>query len=146
MNATGVVALVSLSSCSSLGSSLLPSGLADALGNVTGLSSAIGDFKSSLGSSLGSGLDAAGLGQLKDFASQAGDLGQVVGGFKDKVSEAAADPLAAISNQLGEMGGFDVDALKNLPGADQLKAVTGFADSASDVGRATNDFLAQFGG
>ena len=92
------------------------------------------------------GLDAVGLGQLKDYASQAGDLGKTIGGFKDQVSVAAANPLGAISSQLGKMGGFDVDALKSLPGGAQLDAVKGFASSASGVGSATSEFLKAFGG
>ena len=141
--AAGAVVLVSLSGCSSLGSSLLPGGLVDALGSVTGLSSSVSEFAGSLGSA---GLDAAGLGQLEGFVGQAGDLGKTIGGFKDQVAAAAANPLGAIGDQLGQMGNFDVSALQGMPGAEQLSAVNGFADQASGVGSAASDFLKQFGG
>ena len=138
---TGAAVLVSLSSCTSLASSLLPAGLGDVLGNVTGLTSKIGDWKSGLGAAL----DGTQLGALKGFVESAGQMGDKLGGFSDLVTEAARDPLATIGSKLGDLGNFDVSSLQNLPGADQLGRVNEFADSAADLGSLTTDFLSQFG-
>ena len=50
--------------------------LANALGEITGFSTNIANWQSKLGGMV----DSAGLGQLKEFASQAGNLGDTVKG------------------------------------------------------------------
>jgi hypothetical protein len=134
--------LVTLTSCSSLGDSMLPAGLGDVLGNITGFSTEIGEWTSGLGSML----DTSALGKLQGYVDQAGELGDTVSGFQGMVSDAMADPLGTIGGKLTEMGSLQVDKLANLIPAEQMSAVQGFAQSAEDVGALTNDFLAQFGG
>ena len=138
----GAAVLVSLSSCASVAGSLLPAGLGQVLGNVTGLTSQIGNWQSTLGSAL----DGTQLGALRGFVESAGQMGDRVTGFTDVVSEAARNPLEAIGSRLGDLGNFDVSALQNLPGADQLSRVKEFTGSATDLGAVTTDFLSQFGG
>ncbi len=134
-------ALLAFSACSSMGSMALPAGLTDALVQVTGLSGKIDAFKSGLDGML----DSTGLGKLQDLASEAGNLGKTVTGFKDQLSAAAADPLAVIGNKLSEMGGMDASALKDLAPQAQMEAVEGFAESASGVSSLVTDFLKNFG-
>ncbi len=141
-NLTGAVVLVSLSSCASMAGSLLPAGLGDVLGNVTGLTSKVTEWSNSLGATLGG----AEFAKLRGFVDSAGAMGDKVMGFKDKVAAAAADPLAAIGGKLSEMGNFDVSALQNLPGAAQLDQVRDFAASAGGLGAQVSDFMTQFGG
>lgn len=141
-NVTAAVALVSLSSCASMAGNLLPAGLGEVLGGVTGLTGKIADWQGSLGAAL----DGSALDTLKGFVDSAGDLGGKVTGFTDMVSDAARDPLSAIGSKLTDLGGFDVSALQNIPGADQLGRVQEFASSAGDLGSITTDFLSQFGG
>ena len=140
--AAAAAALLTLTSCSSLATGAMPAGLGELLGNVTGLSTSIGEWKSSLGAAL----DNTAFGKLEGFVDQAGELGGKITGFQDMVSDAMADPLGAIGNKLGEMGALDVQALQNLVPEQQLAQVQGFAESAENLGTLTNDFLSTFGG
>lgn len=125
-----------------MGSSLLPAGLDKVLGSVTQFTGQIGNWKQGLGSML----DSAGLDKLQGFAKQAGQLGQQVNGFKNQVSAAMADPLGAIGSKLSDMGSLNLEQLKGLVPAQQMKAVEGFTGSAKEIGDLTNSFLKQFGG
>ena len=120
---------------------MMPAGLSDALGQVTGLGDSIGNWKSSLSGAL----DSAGLGKLKDFAGKAGDIGKSIAGMKDGLSEAMSDPLGAIGDKLKDLSGLDVDELRNLAPGDQMKAVDGFTESASGVSKMAKEFLDKFG-
>lgn len=129
-------------SCGTTAASLgIPPVVSQVLTQVTGFSGNIADWKSGLGGVL----DQAGMGQLKGYVDQAGQLGETVTGLTDGLGEVMADPMKAIGNKLTEMGGLDVNSLKSMVPADQLKAVDGFADSASSLSDMTNGFLKQFG-
>ena len=141
-NVAVVGTMATLSSCASLASSVLPAGLGDALGQVTGLSDAIGGWKSTLGSTI----DAAGLGQLSDFVGQAGNIGTTLSGYKDQLTGAMSDPFGAITDGIGDMAGIDVSSLTNMGNDARSAAVDQFADSASNVGELATSFLEQFGG
>ena len=130
----------SFSSCAATGGIGGP--LASALGEITGFSTNIANWQSKLGGMV----DSAGLGQLKEFASQAGNLGDTVKGLTSGVSNAMRDPLGAIGSKLTEMGGIDVDRIKSLAPSQQADAISGFTDSARGVGTQAQDFLKQFGG
>ena len=134
--------VASFVSCSSTGSSMLPAGLADALGSVTGLTSKIGDWKSSLSGAL----DSTGLGKLKEYATGAGDLANSLNGYSDKLGAAMKDPMKAITGKLTEMSGLDVDKLKNLAPTEQMKAIEGFSKSAESTGGMVNEFMKKFAG
>lgn len=129
-------------SCGSTASSLgIPPAVSQALTQITGFSGNIADWKSGLGGML----DQTGMGQLKGYVEKAGQLGETVTGLTDGLGEAMADPMKAIGNKLSEMGGLDLDSLKSMVPADQMKAVDGFADSASSLGDMTEGFMKQFG-
>ena len=128
------------SSCSSVGG--LGGPLASALGEITGFSSNIANWQSQLGGLV----DNTALGQLKEYASQASNLGDTVSGLTSGATEAMRDPLGAIGSKLSEMGGINVDQLKSLAPAAQADAVEGFTDNAKGVGTLAQDFLKQFGG
>ncbi len=129
----------SFSSCGSTGS-MLSGPLADALGQVTGLSTNITDWKSSLGGMLeGTKLD-----QLKDYADQATNLGSSLKSMTSGLSDAMANPLEAISSKLSEMGGINIDSLKSMVPSDQMKVVDRFVDSAGEVSDSTSSFMKQF--
>ncbi len=134
---------VSFTSCSSTNdmTSPLAGPVASALGEITGFSTNIADWQSKLGGVI----DEAGLGQLKDYAAQASNLGETVKGLTATASDAMKDPLGMIGSKLTEMGGINVDDIKALAPEAQMKAVGGFADSAKGVGSMAQDFLKQFG-
>ena len=127
--------------CSSLGGAL-PGGLADVLGSVTGFTSGVSNWQSTLGSAL----NGTQLSQLADYANQAGNLGTQISGFTDGLGQAMSDPLGAIGSQLQDMSGIDVNRIQNLAPSAQQQAVGNFTDSASNVGSLTQDFLQRFGG
>ncbi|MEM8710254.1 MAG: hypothetical protein AAGG01_04835, partial [Planctomycetota bacterium] len=114
--------------------------LANAIGDITGFSTNIADWQSKLGGMV----DGTALGQLKEYADRAGDLGSTVKGLTEGATEAMRDPLGAISSKLSEMGNIDVEGLKSLAPAAQMDAVEGFTESAGSVGGLAKDFLKQF--
>lgn len=134
---------LSFTSCSSTGglTNALSGPVASALGDLTGFSTNIADWKSKLGGVL----DDSALAQVKDYASQAVGFGDTLKGLAGTASDAMKDPLSAIGSKLADMGGINVDELKSLTPAAQMKSVNGFADSAKGVGSMAQDFLKQFG-
>ena len=127
--------------CASLGGGALPAGLTDALGSITGLGGNIAQWQSGLGEML----DGTALGQLKGYADQAGNLGSTISGLKDGLSDAMANPLAAIGDKLAGMSGIDIDGLKQLAPEAQMDSVREFAGSAVGVGDLATEFLGKFG-
>ncbi len=128
-------------SCGSTGASLgIPPAVSQAMSQLTGFSGNVADWKSGLGGML----DQTGMGQLKGYVEKAGQLGDTVTGLTDGLGEAMANPMKAIGSKLSEMGGFDMDKLKSMVPADQMKAVDGFTESASSIGEMTDGFMKQF--
>ncbi len=140
-NTASAATLVALSSCSTLGS-MLPDGLMDTLSQVTELSGAVGEWKSQLDGVL----NIPALDQLKDFVGQAGTLGDTLGGFKDQITGAAADPFGALAGGVSEMPSFDVSPLSSLTEGAKMAAVDTFADTTENVGKMAADFISSFGG
>lgn len=132
----------SFTSCQTLEQAGLSGPLADAMEQVTGFSTDIGAWQSSLGNMLGD----TQLGQLKGYADKAKDLGASISGMTGGLEAAMADPLAAIGNKLSEMGGLDMSMLGDLAPQAQMDSVKAFADQATSVGGMAKDFMANFGG
>ena len=118
-------AAFSFTGCAS--TSALSGPLANALGDITGFSTNIA------------------LGQLKEYASQASNLGDTVKGMAAGATKAMQNPLEAIGSKLTEMGGINVDQIKSLAPSAQMDAIKGFSGSAENVGSMAQDFLKKFG-
>ncbi|MEL6908407.1 MAG: hypothetical protein AAFP22_23560, partial [Planctomycetota bacterium] len=101
----------------------------------------VADWRGSLGDVIGD----TQLGQLADYADQAGNLGAQISGMTEGLESAMADPLGAIGSKLEELSGVDVEGLKGLGPDLKKQAVDGFAESAGSVGTLAQDFLGQFG-
>ncbi|QDV04673.1 hypothetical protein Poly30_01660 [Planctomycetes bacterium Poly30] len=129
----------SFTGCASTGA--LSGPLANALGEITGFSTNIADWQSKLGGMV----DGTALGQLKEYADKATNLGDTVKGMAATATKAMQNPLEAIGSKLSDMGGINVDQLKSLAPSAQMDAIKGFTGSAENVGAMAQDFLKQFG-
>ena len=132
--------VLGFSGCSAVGQ-MLPGGLGDALAGVTSFADGVADWRGSLGDVSGD----TQLGQLADYADQAGNLGAQLSGMTEGLESAMADTLGAIGSKLEELSGVDVEGLKGLGPDLKKQAVDGFAESAGSGGTLAQDFLGQFG-
>lgn len=129
----------SFSSCSAL-TQALPGPVGDLLGQVTQLTGGISNWQSGLGEML----DGTQLGQLKEYADKAGELGSSISGMTEGLSEAMADPLGVIGSKLSEMSGINIDQIKDLAPGAQMDKVREFAEQATSVGSETQKVMKQF--
>ena len=131
---------LSFSGCAAVGQ-MLPGPVGDLLGQVSQFTGGISNWQSGLGEML----DGTQLGQLKEYADRAGELGGSISGMTEGLTEAMADPLGAIGSKLTSMSGIDIDQIKDLAPAAQMDRVREFADAATSVGSETKSVMKQFG-
>ncbi len=129
----------SFSGCAAVGQ-VLPGPVGELLGQVTQFTGGISNWQSGLGEML----DGTQLGQLKEYADKAGELGSSISGMTDGLADAMADPLGAIGSKLTEMSGINIDQLKDLAPGAQMEKVREFTDQAGAVGSETEKVMKQF--
>lgn len=116
--------------------------LSSVLAQITKYAGSISNWKSGLSGMLGD----TQLGQLGDYAKQAGSLLESFQGVSSTAPDSAKETVSGIEGALSKLAGFDVNKLMGMSSAEKSAQVDSFGNTAGSLAELAKGLMSKLGG